>query len=143
MRLVKIWRRCRASAAQQPRHVDGDVRGQGQTQTLRLRSKHRDQVGETGIEIEIASGDRHPVRLDAGQVEDIVDQRQQRRARCLHDVHHLALIAVQPGVSQQIAHSDHGVQRRPELVTHGGEKLTLGLVGRLGLRLRLGQLANE
>ena len=56
-----------------------------------------------GMEVEIDDVDRHLAGLDLGEIEDLVDQRQQRPAGARHGAGHVALIAVELGLLHQIA----------------------------------------
>ena len=79
----------------------------------------------SGSSIELAG-------LDLGEVEDVVDHREQRLGRAAHRLRVLALLRVQMGVEQEAGHADDAVHRRADLVAHVGEELAL----RLGARLR-------
>ena len=86
-------------------HVDGRV----------------DRLGEVelgALELELAG-------LDLRQVEDVVDDRQQRVARRAHHRRVAALLLVELGVEQQLRHPDHAVHRRADLVAHVGQELRL------------------
>ena len=77
-----------------------------------------------------------PTGLDAGDVEDIADQRQQTVGRLRGDlqgrfVEH-ALLGFLQG---QFEHAQHRVHRRAYLMAHGRQEGRLGLVGRFGLGL--------
>ena len=80
--------------------------------------------------------------VDLREVEDVVDDPEQRLAAGADDLGELPLAGLQVGVEQQPAHADHGVHRRADLVAHGGEERPLGLVGLLcepGLLLQPGE----
>ena len=81
-----------------------------------------------------------PPGLDLREVEDVVDDGQERVAALADDLRVLALLVGQRGVQEQPAHPDHGVHRRPDLVAHRRQERALGLVGRLGLPAGLEQL---
>ena len=84
------------------------------------------QVERLGLELELP-------RLDLGEVEDVVDDGQERVAALADDLRELALLVGQRGVQEEPAHPDHGVHRGPDLVAHRRQEGALGLVGRLGL----------
>ena len=92
----------------------------------------------SGAEIELA-------RLDLRQVEDVVDDRQQRLRRSERDAHPLALLVGERLLEQQLEHAGDAVHRRADLVAHAGEELRLEpraldrLLARLDERL-LGRL---
>ena len=78
-----------------------------------------------------------PARLDLGEVEDVVDDAQQRVAARPRSLREVALLRRQLRVEQQPGHPDHGVHRRADLVAHRGQERALGLRRRLGLAPRL------
>ena len=76
--------------------------------------------------------DVHAAGFDLREVEDVVDDGQQRIAGFADRGHVVELLGVELGVEQEAAHADHGVHRRADLVAHRGEERALGLVGRFG-----------
>ncbi len=83
------------------------------------------QVHRLRVELDLAG-------LDLGEVEDVVDDREQGVARGLDRLGVLLLLGVERRVEQQAAHADDRVHRRPDLVAHGREERGLGLVRVLG-----------
>ncbi|MEZ4560022.1 MAG: hypothetical protein R2854_26865 [Caldilineaceae bacterium] len=79
------------------------------------------------------------VGLDLGEVQDVVDDDQQRVAAVADDVGEFPLLLVQLGVQEQTGHADDRVHGRADLVAHAGQEGALGLVGRVGPLLGLGQ----
>ena len=77
------------------------------------------------IEVEFA-------RLHPGEVEDVVDDGQQRIGRGLDDPQVLALFGGEFRIQHEIGHPDDAVHRRPDLVAHVREKLALGSVRGFG-----------
>jgi hypothetical protein len=124
----------------QPRHVAGHGHGHigidaGRKRQALLRSARTHQVQRRvhaltqheGLRLEL-----HAPGLDLREVEDVVDDRQQRLARFVDQRRQLALVGVEPGVEQQPAHADDAVHRRADLVAHRRQERALGLVGGLG-----------
>src|SRR5262249_46157157 len=72
-----------------------------------------------------------------GDVEHVVEQRQQDLAGALKQLRLTLLLGRQLAVEQQLGESDDGVQGRADLVAHGGEEIRLGAIGLLHRRLRL------
>ena len=87
-------------------------------------------------EIERLALELEPARLDLREVEDVVDDAQQRVAARPDDLGELALLRRQLGPEQQAGHPDHGVHRRPDLVAHRREERALRLRRRLRLLAR-------
>ena len=80
----------------------------------------------------------HPAGLDLGEVEDVVDDREQRFAADVRMiVAYSRCSASSSRIEQQAAHADDGVHRRADLVAHGGQERALGGVGRVGRVARL------
>ena len=77
-------------------------------------------------------------RLDAGEVENVVEDPQQTAARRADASQHVALARAPGLVLEQLGQAQHGVERRADLVAHVGEEFGLGAVG--GLRPHQGPL---
>ena len=75
--------------------------------------------------------------LDLGEVEDVVDDPQQRRRRIAHRAQRLALLERERRALQHVDHAQDAVHRRADLVAHGGQEGRLGLVGAFGVALRV------
>ncbi len=94
----------------------------------RARARRRSENG--------ATSSSHLARLDLGQVEDVVDEREQVVARGEDVVEVLRLLLVdlaEHPFAQHLREADDRVQRRPQLVRHVGQELRLVLAGRLEL----------
>ncbi len=74
--------------------------------------------------------------LDLGEVQDIVQQDQQRIAGLMDDVQVLALFVLEFGAQHQFRHSDNGVHRCADFMTHVRQKSALGNTGLLALVAR-------
>ena len=77
--------------------------------------------------------DGEPIGLDPGQVEDVVDQEEERLGARLGDLDVAPLVVVEPGAREQVGHAHDGVEGAAELVAHRGEEAVLGPVGGVGL----------
>ena len=76
----------------------------------------------------------HPPGLDLGEVEDVVDQREQVAAGAEHAVERLEVLLERLGVlPQHLGDADDGVERRAQLVAHVGQELRLVLARYLEL----------
>ena len=73
--------------------------------------------------------------FDLGEVEDVVDQGQERLAAAAAGFDEAPLPLVELGVAQQFRHADDAVQGRAQLVAHRGQELALGAAGLFGLLL--------
>jgi hypothetical protein len=73
--------------------------------------------------------------LDLGEVENVVDDLEQRRRRVAHRAQRLALFLAERRALQHVDHAEHAVHRRADLVADRREEGGFGLVGVLGLAL--------
>ncbi len=83
--------------------------------------------------------------FDLGQIEDVVDQRQQvlaGRADLVQVGDHALVTGVLGLFDQHLAVADDRVERCPQLVAHVGQELALGAARGLGLAARAQQLAD-
>ncbi len=78
-----------------------------------------------GIEVKLA-------RLDLGEVEDVVEHRQQRVGGGLGQADVLALGGRERRPQRQLGHPEDAIHRRADLVAHVGQEFALGPGGRLG-----------
>ncbi len=77
--------------------------------------------------------------LQFGKVQNIIDQIQQRSPGDMDGMQIFTAVAGDNGfILKKFTEPDHRIQRRPELMTHGGEEDALGPIG--GLRLGQGRL---
>ena len=133
-RLSRIWRRRVTSPMMAARHVALEQVGQCRGPSRRpARSTRSSADFDAVAQVE---GLRSPAPcLPASilrEVEDVVDDRQQRVAAVADGLGEVALLGVQRRVQQQAAHADDGVHRRADLVAHRGQEGALGLVGAFG-----------
>ena len=108
-----------------------------------LRGVHGQQPG--GLDHDVAERELdllqlHAAGLDLRQIEDVVQQHQQRVGRFLDDAHIVPLLVVERSMQHQLGHAQHAVHGRANLVAHGGQESALGLVGAFGRLLRGQQL---
>src|SRR4030095_16366470 len=93
-------------------------------EALLLRSK-RKRLEYRRYEITYRKRDRFEVQLsllDLGEVEDIVDDAQERVGRALTHREIFALLGADRSVQQELRHSDDAVHRRADLVAHVGQE---------------------
>ena len=108
---------------------------------------HEDQrVLDGAGKVEFGGLELHPSRLDLGQVEDVVDEREEvsRRLQDVAQVIRLLFVdlAEQP-LGQHLGEADDRVQRRAQLVRHVGEEFALVPARRLELAALLLDLAEQ
>ncbi|CAB3713649.1 hypothetical protein LMG26845_05917 [Achromobacter insuavis] len=117
---------------QRRRHVGGDVQFQRQALVLRDRPQRIQQPFQRrrdGHGLDFHGG---LAGLDLGQVEDVVDQRQQVAARFVDGLRVLDLVRAQVArlvLGQQLGQDQRRIQRGAQLVAHVGQELALVLAG--------------
>ena len=92
-----------------------------------------DGVLQRRAQVELDADELQLARLDLGEVEDVVDEHEERLGRSLDLLRELLLLVCEERVHDELVHPHDHVERRPHLVRHGCEELRLGVVG--GLRL--------
>ncbi len=119
----------------------GRIEAAGQFDPLCVARTASDRIASS-IVVAHAEGGRLELelaRLDLGEVEDVVDDRQERFGRVAGRFEVLPLLARQLGVEHEIGHADDGVHRRADFVAHVGEERALGVAGGFGRLHRLPQ----
>ncbi len=84
--------------------------------------------------------DLQPTGLDLREIENVVDDRQKGTAGGLYEIEVLALLRRQRRLQGELGHSNDGIHRSADFVTHIGQKLRLCQIRRLGRLLRLVQI---
>jgi hypothetical protein len=108
-----------------------------------------DDLGDDLTDAEVDDLKLKPTGLDLREVEDVVDDREQRIGADADRLDAVSLRLVQIGIEQQAGHADHAVHRRPDLVAHVGDELGLeprglhGLVVQAGVVDRVGGLRRQ
>ena len=101
----------------------------------RHRPHRRDHVDDQGSQLEDARLDIETPGLDLGQVEHVVDDRQQVPPGVIDAVEifdQARLAQLFEILLHQLGVADHRVQRRAQFVAHVRQELALGGVGRVG-----------
>ena len=83
----------------------------------------------TGAQVERLGLHFEHARLDLGEIEDVVDDGEQRFATIPDNFGEFALLVRQVGREQQAAHAEDAVHRRADFVAHGRQEGALGLIG--------------
>ena len=107
----------------------------------RLHAEQRVDLGQETAQLERAWSQLELFGLDLREVEDVVDDPQQRLAAAGENVEQLFLFGIRQLATQQVRDTQHAIHGCADLVAHHGEEARLGAVGRLGGRgvaLRLG-----
>ena len=125
---------------QAARHVLVNQQQQLQPFFLRFQRHQVGHVVQHLVELERNGLQGELARLDAGIVQHVVDQPQQRFGRQQNLFLVVALLRVQPGFQQKLPQADDGVHGRADFMTHASQKVRLGPVGLVGLVGSAGEL---
>ena len=140
-RLVRIWRRRERSPRTRGGYVISDEGHQLDSVGAGGRREQRGNVLHRLVQVERLGGDLQIPRFDLGEIEDVVDDRQQRFAGRLDRVKEPLLPLIEPGVAEQSGHAEHAVHRGADLVAHVGQELRFRKARRLRIGDRMGKLA--
>ena len=99
-----------------------------------LRGERRDRADHF-VEPEVRRLDLQLARLDLREIEDVIDDAEQRRAGVVDLAHVVALLGIERRLQREVREADDGVHRRANLVAHVREEIRLRLGGVLGLLL--------
>ncbi len=120
------------------RHVGRDITQQLQALLVRAHGQWLQRIADGVGERKGYHFDLESARFDLREVEDIVENRQQRLGRRFDGVEAVGLIRRELGVECQRRHPDNAIHRRANLVAHVRQELALRpggvLRGFLGLR---------
>jgi hypothetical protein len=114
-------------AAQRRRYLRRDLHRELQALAARLRLEKTGDALEQVVKIEIDAIQLEPARLHTRQVEDVVDDREQRLAAVVHRLGVATLLVRKGRLEQEPGHAEDAVHRLPDLVAHRGPEQRLGL----------------
>ena len=97
------------------------------------------QLGQQGNQVEGPGFQVDLAPFDLGEVEDVVDDRQQALAGGEDMAHPLPWLGGQVLQFQQLRQSQHGIHRGADFMAHVGQELALGGIGPFGVVLGLEQ----
>ena len=116
-------------------HIRLHIKHQAQASGIRLWLMGAQQFGQHGLDLEGHRLQIHAPGLDLREVENVVDDAQQRISRGFHKRQVFVLLLRQRRREHQFAQPKNRIHGRADLVTHIGEKLALGAIGGLGIQL--------
>src|SRR5271165_2407606 len=124
-------RRCGTQQVRHTAHEAGrrgaDRGGDLQALALRAGGEKLDHPLDQPGQIHRLDGEVEPSGLDPGEIENLVDQRDQRRAGAVNRLDVAGVLGAQARPAQQVRHTENAVQRGANLMAHGGEEARLGL----------------
>ena len=134
----------RVVADDRRRHVRRDLAGHVEALLRGGGAQQHERPLDALAEVEGARVDVHAARLDLREIEDVVDDREERVAARADGARELALHRREVRVEEQARHADDGVHRRAHLVAHRREERALRRVRLLRGELRaLARLAKR
>ena len=123
------------------RHFGPNARSKLDPLLMRSRRQHLEHVLDHRAQIEIDRFELELAGLDLREIQNVVDDFEQRFARAIHRIGKAALLVRQCSAKQQLGHPQHTVHRGANLVAHIGQELRLRAAGGLGDLLRVAQHA--
>ena len=121
-------------------HIRRNVQRQLQSLFVRFDREGFDGGAELFPEREFECLQFKFARFHLGEVEDVVEQAQERIGRAFHRLEETTLCLGQRRVQRQVGHAHDGIHRGADFVAHIRQELALGLVGRFRGVLGLLQL---
>ena len=109
-----------------------DVEQQLDALLVRALREQVDDLLDHLADVEILGLEAQLAGLDLREVENVVDDGQQRVGRALDGRREAALARIELGIEQQLGHAEHAVHRRADLVRHAREEFALGAARGLG-----------
>ena len=104
----------------------------GQALLFTPQPEHHVQIAQQPLKVEILRVERHHARFDLGDVQHLVDQRQQVVAASADRPHGILVrLRQRPVALHNLRIAQNRVHRRADLVADIGQKPALGQIGRL------------
>jgi len=117
-------------------NLGGDVGQKLQTLIVCLLGGERGHGTDDFVQLEIGGFDIEFARLNLREIQNVVDDGQERGAGVVHLTDIIALLRRELGFEGEMREPDDGIHRRADFMTHVGEEHGLHLSGLLGLFLR-------
>ena len=110
-------------AHQAVRHLGCHLAGQHQSFGRGLALNHVDDLIQHIGQLKRYVLQREFASFNLGDIQDVVNDRQQVLSSLLDLDSVVGLARVQPGLAHQVGHADDGVHRRADFVAHVGQKV--------------------
>ena len=121
-----------AIRADEARRGGADRGGDFDAFALRARREQLDHALDQLHEIDRLDDEVEMARLDLGEIEDFVDERDQRAPRAANGLDVACVLGIERGPPQQVGHAEDAADRGADLVAHRRQKARFGLVRRFG-----------
>ena len=99
---------------------------------MRLLGRQRGDRANHLIELEVDGLDVELIGLNLGEIEDVIDDAEERRAGVVDFAHVVPLLGIKGRLEGEVREADDGVHGRADLVAHVGQERALGLGGVVG-----------
>ena len=126
-----------------PRRARRDVQTEPQVPLAHLNGKHPPHVVEGCVEVELRRHHASQAGFHPREIENRIDQPQQRLSRAGDRARHIALLGIEVRFSQKVAQTNNGVQRCSQFVADTGDEQALRAARRFRLALRFRQFRDE
>ncbi len=136
-------RQARWIAQQHVGNIRMDPTGQLDPFSLGSNRQRLHRVANPGAQAEWQPVQIQLAGLDLREIQNVVDQCQQRLPRFPHHVQVLTLGIGQFGVEHEISHADHGIHGGTDFMAHVGQEVAFGPVGDFRRLLGLLQIAEQ
>ena len=111
------------------RNIAGNFEQKFDAFLMRLESQCPQHGFQAFAQIEIDRFQVHLARFDLGEIEDVVNDREQGVRRHFYGVEVFALLRIQIGIEDQVGHPEDAVQRSANLMAHVRQEFALGPAG--------------
>ena len=126
-RFMRIWRMRSSSPLRPAVQVGIDVEQQLDAFLVRALREEVDHFLDDLPDIEVLRFEAQLAGLDLREVENVVDDGEQRVGGALNRRREAALARIELRIQQQLGHAHHAVHRRADFVRHARQELALGL----------------
>ncbi len=125
---------------QHRRDVGRNATGQLQILLMRPQGERLHDVVQSVSQIEVRGIEQEFAGLDLGEIQNVVDDREQRICRALDRQQAVALLRIRGSVERQLRHPQDSVHGSSDLVAHVGQEFALEPADLLGPFLRFLEL---
>ena len=87
---------------------------------------------EHTMQIEVQFLEGQFAGFNLGEIQDVIDHREQRVAAGANGLGKVTLLIRERGIEQEVGHPDHPIHGRANFMAHVGQEIALGTVGRFG-----------
>ncbi len=138
-RLTSTWRSRTTSTSTRGSGRGGDSQSSSIFFAGGARGQHLGGLLDQLDQIAVDRRELQPTCFELGEIEHVVDDREQRIGGAVDALDEAPLHGVEARVEQQLAHAQHAIHRRAQLVIHASHEVALGAAQDLQLVVALFQ----